>query len=105
MASLYILDYCPLMGWLDNLTGALSRLNKNCEEMDLFYQELITEHLDPERTNSMQDDIIDIFLQLKKDNSSSIEIALDHIKIVLMVIHLFLVLSFTFLILYMSWIN
>ncbi|KAL5778158.1 hypothetical protein ACOSP7_011084 [Xanthoceras sorbifolium] len=45
-------DYFPFMGWVDKLTGLISRLEKNFKEFDDFYQKLIDEHLDPKRPKS-----------------------------------------------------
>ncbi|KAM7514083.1 hypothetical protein LguiA_003666 [Lonicera macranthoides] len=84
MASFYISDHFPMMGWLDRVSGLLARLDKNFKEMDLFYQELIDEHLDPERRSSTREDIIDIFLRLKEDQSYSIDLTFSHIKALLM---------------------
>ncbi|KAM7518188.1 hypothetical protein LguiB_017150 [Lonicera macranthoides] len=85
MVSFYFSDHFPLMGWLDRLRGLRSRLDKIFQEMDLFFQELIDEHLDPERKSSAREDIIDIFLQLKRDQSSSIALTFNHIKAMLLV--------------------
>ncbi|KAM7518187.1 hypothetical protein LguiB_017149 [Lonicera macranthoides] len=83
LASFYISDHFPMMGWLDRVSGLLARQDKNFKEMDSFYQELIDEHLDPERRSSTQEDIIDIFLQLKEDQSSSFNLTFSHIKALL----------------------
>ena len=92
-AKFYFSDHFPLIGWLDNVTGLCARLDKNFKEMDLFYQELIDDHLDPKRKNSTQEDLIDIFLRLKEDQSLSVDLTFDHIKAVLMVIHVYLLLN------------
>ncbi|KAL1805879.1 hypothetical protein ACET3Z_028947 [Daucus carota] len=53
--------------------------------MDLFYQELIDEHLSPSRPSSMEGDVIDILLQLKRDGQiSSIDFTSNNIKAVIM---------------------
>ncbi|KAM7517241.1 hypothetical protein LguiA_006824 [Lonicera macranthoides] len=82
--SFFVSDYFPSIGWVDKLTGLWARLEKNFKDMDLFYQELIDEHLDPMRPKSKQKDIIDILLQLRKEEQSSFEITFDHIKAVVM---------------------
>ncbi|KAI7987816.1 hypothetical protein LOK49_LG13G02323 [Camellia lanceoleosa] len=60
------------------------RLEKNFKELDLFYQDLIDDHLNPKRTEFMQEDILDILLQLRNDEFPPIDLTLDHIKAVLM---------------------
>lgn len=86
LANFYFSDNFPLLGWLDKLIGSTARLDKIFKDMDLFYQELIDEHISPSRPSSMEGDVIDILLQLKNDTqSSSIDITLDNIKAILMV--------------------
>ncbi|KAI3504740.1 hypothetical protein L1887_26431 [Cichorium endivia] len=88
LVHLYYRDYFPLMGWLDHLDGSMARLEKNFNDMDAFYQELVDDHLNSERPNKLQYDIIDILLQLKNDNSFSLELTFDHIKAIVMDIFL-----------------
>ncbi|KAI3684959.1 hypothetical protein L6452_34191 [Arctium lappa] len=82
--NFYYRDYFPLMGWLDKLNGTIGRLEKNFNHLDEFYQELIDEHLNRNRPNKMQDDMVDILLRLKQDSDSNIDLTFDHIKAVLM---------------------
>ncbi|CAI9783645.1 unnamed protein product [Fraxinus pennsylvanica] len=82
MVGFYFSDYFPLLGWLDKFTKKSDRLEKNCKELDLFYQELIDHHLNPSRPK--ENDILDLLLILKDQNSSSINLTWDHIKALLM---------------------
>nr|AQY76210.1 cytochrome P450 [Thapsia garganica] len=85
LANFYFSDNFPLLGWLDTLIGSTARLDKIFKDMDVFYQELIDEHISPSRPSSMEGDVIDILLQLKNGTqSSSIDITLDNIKAILM---------------------
>ncbi|KAL0456883.1 UNVERIFIED_CONTAM: cytochrome [Sesamum latifolium] len=43
-------DYFPWLGWIDKLCGKISRLEKGFQDWDSFYEELIEEHLSPNRT-------------------------------------------------------
>ncbi|PWA70279.1 cytochrome P450 [Artemisia annua] len=88
LVQFYFKDKFPFMGWLDKLNGRIARLEKNVKEMDEFYQQLIDEHLNPERPNLMQEDMVDILLKLKHDPDSTVNHTFDHIKAVLMVSHL-----------------
>ncbi|OMO75344.1 Cytochrome P450 [Corchorus olitorius] len=87
LASVCFSDYFPnSMGyWFDKFSGFLTRLEKNFQEFDNFYQEIIDEHLDPNRVKPEQEDIIDVLLQLWKDREFKVDLTLDHIKGVLMV--------------------
>ncbi|KAJ4844653.1 hypothetical protein Tsubulata_037546 [Turnera subulata] len=84
--SFFLSDYFPYMGWADKITGLAARLEKNFKELDAFYQEIIDEHLDPERPNPAQEDILDFLLQIYKDRSSKVQLTFDHIKAILMTI-------------------
>ncbi|KAI3684963.1 hypothetical protein L6452_34193 [Arctium lappa] len=89
LAKFYYRDHFPLMGWLDKLNGSIARLEKNFNDLDEIYQELIDEHLNRNRPKKMQDDMVDILLKLKQEYSnSSMELTFDHIKAVLMNIFL-----------------
>ena len=87
LGSFFFSDHFPLMGWLDKLTGLTARLEKTFRDMDLFYQEIIEDHLKPDRNKQEQEDITDVLIGLQKDNSFAIDITWDHIKGVLMVIN------------------
>lgn len=89
MANFYFSDHFPLMGWLDKFTGSIARLERTYKDMDLFYQQLIDEHLNPDRPSSMHGDVIDILLQFRGDAQlSSIDFTFDNIKAILMVKHM-----------------
>ncbi|EOY14961.1 Cytochrome P450 [Theobroma cacao] len=84
LTSFFISDYFPFMGWVDRLSGLLSRLEKNYKKYEIFYQELIGEHLNPNRSKPEQEDIVDVLLQIWKDRDFAINLTMDHIKAVLM---------------------
>ncbi|KAI5596792.1 hypothetical protein BDE02_02G024800 [Populus trichocarpa] len=84
----YLSDYFPYMGWVDRLTGLAHRLEKNFREFDVFYQEIIDEHLDPERPKPDHEDILDVLIQIYKDRTFKVQLTLDHIKAILMNIFL-----------------
>lgn len=86
MVSFYFSDHFPGSRWLDKLSGKLMRVDENCKELDLFYQQLIDEHVNPGRIRADgYEDIIDILLHLKNQDSSSSYLTLEHIKALLMV--------------------
>ncbi|MCH97382.1 cytochrome P450 83B1-like, partial [Trifolium medium] len=72
------------MGWIDKLRGLHGRVDRLFKEFDEFYQEIIDEHLDPNRQQiAEEEDIVDVLLQLKKKHSFSFDFTFDHIKAVL----------------------
>ncbi|CAN0872249.1 Cytochrome P450 83B1 [Linum grandiflorum] len=54
------------------------------DNFDAFYQEIIDEHLDPNRAKPNQEDILDVLLHIWKDQSCKVRLTFDHIKAILM---------------------
>ncbi|KAL2892861.1 Cytochrome P450 83B1 [Bienertia sinuspersici] len=79
-------NYVPFGGLLDILTGKSSRLEQIFKNLDAFYEEIINDHVDPNKPLSEHEDIIDVLLHLRKDRP--FQLSLDHIKAVLMNIFL-----------------
>ncbi|KAH6788356.1 hypothetical protein C2S51_003362 [Perilla frutescens var. frutescens] len=82
--AFYMSDYFPALSWVDRLTGMIKKVDAVCEKLDLFYQELIDEHLDPSRVRTLdvEDDILDILIKLKEEHMS--DLTWDHVKALLM---------------------
>ncbi|KAJ4702076.1 putative Cytochrome P450 [Melia azedarach] len=68
----------------NKFTGKIHLLEKVFKELDMFYQELIDEHLDPNRPKTDDEDILDVLLQIRKDHDIKFDLTWDHIKAVLM---------------------
>ncbi|CAL5440691.1 unnamed protein product [Camellia sinensis] len=56
-------------GLLNEVQAMMGSFFKNFKELDLFYQDFIDDHLNPKRTEFMQEDMLDILLQLKMISS------------------------------------
>ncbi|KAH0777698.1 hypothetical protein KY290_009109 [Solanum tuberosum] len=84
LASFFVSDFFPSLSWIDKLTGLTDRLEKNFKDLDDFYEELIEQHYNPNRPKSMEGDIIDLLLQLKKEQLTPIDLSLEDIKGILM---------------------
>ncbi|CAJ1949716.1 unnamed protein product [Sphenostylis stenocarpa] len=83
--TFFFSDYIPFLGWIDKFRGLHARLESTFKELDKFYQEVIDEHMNPNRKTPENEDIIDVLLQLKKKQRSfSVDLTNDHIKAVLM---------------------
>ncbi|KAG8388568.1 hypothetical protein BUALT_Bualt02G0138900 [Buddleja alternifolia] len=87
MVTFFVSDYFPSFGWVDKLSRLLDRLETTFKELDSFYQELIDDHLDPNRVKatSSEEDILDVLIRLKQEESCSVDLEWDHIKALLMV--------------------
>ncbi|KAL0338777.1 UNVERIFIED_CONTAM: cytochrome [Sesamum angustifolium] len=82
ISAFHFRDYFPWLGWLDNVLGKIDHLERVYKKWDLFYEQLLDEHQQPDRPKSMDGDVVDILLQLRKDGS--FDLPFDHIKAVLM---------------------
>lgn len=84
-SAFFFSDYFPYIGWLDKLTGQHIRLDKTIKDLDTFFEEIISDHINPNKPESESDheDIIDVLLHLK--NQRSFEFSMNHIKAILMV--------------------
>ncbi|MCD7472188.1 hypothetical protein HAX54_013196 [Datura stramonium] len=80
LASFFVSDIFPSLSWIDKLIGLTDRLERIFKDLDGFYEELIEQHLDSNRPKSMEGDILDLFLQLKKEKSIPIDLTLEDIK-------------------------
>ncbi|KAF5179288.1 Cytochrome p450 [Thalictrum thalictroides] len=89
LGSFTATDFFPYFGWIiDVFTGFNKRLEKCFTAFDNLYQQVIDEHLDPERKKPEQEDIIDVLLGLQRDESGGTRITVSHIKGILMNIFL-----------------
>ncbi|KAI9118454.1 hypothetical protein K1719_010786 [Acacia pycnantha] len=73
-------------GWdgLIDSRGLHSRLDKTFKQLDMFYQQVIDDHMNPKNPQTDQKDVIDVFLQIMNDHSTSVDLTMDHIKALLM---------------------
>ncbi|KAG5243667.1 cytochrome P450 [Salix suchowensis] len=76
---------------LFNLTEAMMCLTSTIicriafgKKFDAFYQQIIDEHLDPNRSKPEHEDILDVLLQIYKDRPYKTQLTFDHIKAILM---------------------
>ncbi|MCD7472202.1 hypothetical protein HAX54_013210 [Datura stramonium] len=84
LTSFFVSDFFPYLSWIDKFTGLRDRLEKNFKDLDDFYEELIELHLDPKRPKSMEGDILDVLLQLKKEKLTPIDLTFEDIKAIIM---------------------
>ncbi|MED6207196.1 hypothetical protein PIB30_033589 [Stylosanthes scabra] len=83
--AFFVSDYVPFMGWVDKVTGSVDRVEKTFKELDGFLEGVIEEHQREQDEKKGEDrDIVDVLLQLKKEDNLSIQLTKDHIKAVIM---------------------
>lgn len=77
-------DLFPWLGWIHKLDGLDTKLEKTFWKMDKFYNEIIEEHLNPDRPKHEVEDLVDVMLRVQRDPSQDITLTTDHIKGVIM---------------------
>ncbi|PIA38201.1 hypothetical protein AQUCO_02800103v1 [Aquilegia coerulea] len=88
VVSLQLISFHTL-GWIiDVFTGFNNRLEKCFTAFDNLNQQVIDEHLHPKRKKPEQEDIIDVLLGLRMDESGVTQLTISHIKGILMNIFL-----------------
>ncbi|KAI3940174.1 hypothetical protein MKW92_019671 [Papaver armeniacum] len=84
-------DFFPKVGWIiDRITGLHRRTEEIFHDLDVLFEQMIEEHLSPVRPQMEEhEDLIDVLLKLKDDQTSTISLANDNIKGILTVTNLF----------------
>ncbi|KAL7105610.1 hypothetical protein ACP275_07G054300 [Erythranthe tilingii] len=72
VVEVFVGDYFPSLSWIDRLSGMRSELERVFKNLDCLYQEIIEEHLCPNRPNSMDGDVLDILIELMESSSVSL---------------------------------
>ncbi|KAK2636616.1 hypothetical protein Ddye_031408 [Dipteronia dyeriana] len=61
----------PYVGWIiDKLTGYHTKLERVFHELDMFYEQVIGDHLKAERETDDEEDIIDVMLKIVRNQKS-----------------------------------
>ncbi|XP_026379368.1 2-methylbutanal oxime monooxygenase-like [Papaver somniferum] len=85
LGGFYATDFFPKLGWIiDRITGVHGRIEKVFHGLDKLFQQMIEEHLNPVRPKPEHEDLIDVLLKLENDQTSSVRLADDNIKAILM---------------------
>ncbi|KAF7848357.1 hypothetical protein BT93_L2066 [Corymbia citriodora subsp. variegata] len=84
-------DFFPRFGWIvDRFTGLHSRLEKSFRNLDVFYQKVIEEHRNVNKSDEEEEDIVDLLLKMEKDQTelAGVRLKENNIKAILMDIFL-----------------
>uniref|UniRef100_A0A803LXW1 Cytochrome P450 n=1 Tax=Chenopodium quinoa TaxID=63459 RepID=A0A803LXW1_CHEQI len=82
--TFFFSDHFPLGGVLDKLNGQSSKLQKTFKDLDSVCEIIINDHLNTNKLESEQDDIVDVLLRLMNDTSFAYKLTMNHIKAILM---------------------
>ncbi|KAF7848359.1 hypothetical protein BT93_L2068 [Corymbia citriodora subsp. variegata] len=80
-------DFFPRFGWIgDRFTGLHSRLEKSFRTLDVFYQKVIEEHRNANKSDEEEEDIVDLLLKMERDETelAGVQLKEDNIKAILM---------------------
>ncbi|XP_010044538.2 cytochrome P450 71B34 [Eucalyptus grandis] len=84
-------DFFPRFGWIvDRFTGLHSRMEETFRNLDAFYQQVIEEHRNANKSNEENEDIVDLLLKMERDQTqiATIRFKEDNVKAILMDIFL-----------------
>lgn len=70
LGQFVISDYCPWLRWVNKLSGFGERVERNFRQLDKLYDEVIRDHLDPERAKTEQEDFVDVLLRIRKERTN-----------------------------------
>lgn len=79
-----IADFFPWLSCINGLTGFQCKIDKIFHSLDSFFEEVIEEHLDPQKHESEDEDFVVILLRVQKDTSYGLSLTRDHIKAIIM---------------------
>lgn len=82
-------SYISWLSWLDRLNGLKGRAEKNATEFDDFLENIINEHIEKKNVVNNEGkevhDIVNILLNIQKDNSTEFTLHKDSLKAIILV--------------------
>ena len=78
-------DFFPSMEFIHSLTGMKSRLQDTFQRFDKLFDQLLTEHGNPEREKEEQMDLVDVLLDIQKNGYDEMPLTTDNIKAIILV--------------------
>ncbi|XP_026383385.1 cytochrome P450 71A9-like [Papaver somniferum] len=61
-AGFSIADFFPLMGWIHKFNGLDTRIKKSCRKLDEFFNKVIDEHINADKSSKPDAEDLDIFV-------------------------------------------
>ncbi|XP_058193830.1 cytochrome P450 71AP13-like [Rhododendron vialii] len=77
-------DFFPSMEFIHTLTGMKSRLQNTFRRFDRFFDEVIEEHLNPEREKEEHKDLVDVLLEIQEKGDSEMTLTMDNVKAIIL---------------------
>ncbi|XP_059639287.1 cytochrome P450 71AP13-like [Cornus florida] len=76
-------DFFPSMEFMHTLTGMKSRLQNTFRRFDQFFDEIIKEHLNPEKKKEDNIDLVDVLLE-RHSEATEMPLTMDNIKAIIL---------------------
>ncbi|KAM0018754.1 putative psoralen synthase [Helianthus debilis subsp. tardiflorus] len=76
----------PSLAWMDRFTGLEREIEKLVKDVDEFYDVVIDEHVNKKEGDAEGQDLVDILLEIQKDNSTGFHLETKMIKAIILVI-------------------
>ncbi|KAL6973074.1 hypothetical protein U1Q18_027248 [Sarracenia purpurea var. burkii] len=77
-------DFFPSMEFIHTLTGMKSKLQNTSKRFDELFDEVIKEHLNPEREKEEHKDLVDVLLEIQKDEDAEMTLTMDNVKAIIL---------------------
>ncbi|WCJ36164.1 Cytochrome P450 71AP13 [Euphorbia peplus] len=77
-------DYFPSMEFVHSLTGMKSKLLRTFRRFDQFFDEIISEHLNSAGKQEEHKDLLDVLLDIHKNQTADVLLTMDNIKAVIL---------------------
>ncbi|KAK9123633.1 hypothetical protein Sjap_013235 [Stephania japonica] len=93
LLSFSFTDSIPTLGWLDIVTGLITRLKKTARKLDSFLEQVIEEHIIQSSSSSNDldkaKDFVDVLLQIQEHEDNKINTKLTRDKIKALILDMF----------------
>ncbi|KAF5796171.1 putative cytochrome P450 [Helianthus annuus] len=80
--------YIPSLRWVDQLSGLERRVDKVAKEFDEFLEGVLEEHANKNRVDVKCEDLVDVLLEIQRDNTTGFPLEDDMIKALILDIFL-----------------
>ncbi|PRQ17173.1 putative premnaspirodiene oxygenase [Rosa chinensis] len=77
-------DFFPSMEFLHTLTGMKSRLQDTFGRFDKLFDQILTEHLNPKREKEEHKDLVDVLLEIQKEETADMPLTMDNVKAIIL---------------------
>ncbi|MFS7940109.1 putative cytochrome P450 [Helianthus anomalus] len=74
LASFSVGNYIPWLGWIDKLRGLHRRADELAKDQDDFVEGVLKEHENKKESSVERKDLVDILLEIQRDNSTGFQL-------------------------------